>query len=377
MKSKGDSVVRGKRSRCRSIGAITACLLVLGVTSAMSVSGAGAAPASSGKVLAGKKILAIPYWLDSFGQAFTSWITRDVQALGGSVTVFNSNAVPSAQLNYIDTAIATGIYSGIIWQPNSPSSALTTIKAIQTDKLPQVVFDSSLTPGAGGVTVPQLLVNLSTADTAIGQAAARFIKAHPALGAHPEAVWMGISPPQYVCTVREQSFLNGLKSVDTKARIVGNLAASSIANANSKMTDFITRGTKFNVFLGCGSSPSDGGISAIVSAGLAGTLPGATSAMNKVPQHVYMSAEGADSIELQQLWSKNVAMMAVNLQGPKTSADDAVSMLVKQVEGQVRINSSMEETTPWTPLYTNCKESRAIVVSQYEGVKDYPIPSCP
>jgi ABC-type sugar transport system substrate-binding protein len=315
--------------------------------------------------------------LDSFGQAFTSWITRDVTALGGSVTIFNSNAVSSAQLNDIDTAIATGQYSGIIWQPNDPTSALTTIKAIQADKLPQVVFDSSLTPGQGGVTVPQLLVNLKTADTAIGVAAAEYIKAHPALGAHPEAVWMGISPPQYVCTTREQSFLNGLRSVDPQAKIVGNLAAVSIADADSKMSDFITRGVKFNAFLGCGPSPSDGGIAAIKSAGLAGVRPGSTSSVNKVPANVWMAAESGDTLEYQELWSSNVALMAVNLQGPKTAADDSVHMLVQEIEGKIGINSAAEETTPWTPLYTNCQQDRQAVLQQYQGVKGFSIPSCP
>ena len=384
MSAIGKLRMRGARGHRRGLAAVSATVLAIGVASTMSSGFASArevpsakVAAASGKPLAGKKILAVPYWLDSFGQAFTSWITRDVAALGGKVTVFNSNAVSSAQLNDIDTAIATGQYAGIIWQPNDPTSAFTTIKAIQADKLPQVVFDSSLTPGQDGVRVPQLLVALTSADTSIGAAAATFIKAHPALGAHPEAVWMGIEPPEYVCTTREASLLKGLRSVDPKAQIVATLGARSIAEADSKMSDFITRGVKFNMFMGCGSNPSDGGIAAIKAAGLAGVLPGASSATTKVPQHVWVAAEGADSLEMQELWSSSFAMMAVNVLGPKTAAEDSVNMLVQQIEGKVAINSAVEQTTPWTPLYTNCKQYRAVVVNQYEGVKGFPIPACP
>jgi ABC-type sugar transport system substrate-binding protein len=114
-------------------------------------------PASEMARLKGKRVLVVPYWLDAFGTAFGSWIERYYQQFGVSVTLFNANADDSSQLNELDTAIASGQYAGVIWQPIDLTAAGTTIRAIQQAKIADVVFNGELTPGAQGVEVPQVV----------------------------------------------------------------------------------------------------------------------------------------------------------------------------------------------------------------------------
>ena len=362
--------LRRRPSRGFVLGAGLAALLA-GV-SGMSPAGAAATRSDariSASSLAGKRVLVVPYWLDTFGSAFGNWVQRDYKALGVSVTVFNANAVASAQLNVLDTAIASGQYAGIIWQPIDVGAATTTIQAIQGAKIPQVVFNADLKPGQGGVTAPQLVINYNSLY-ASGQDAARYLKSHPKLGTHPELAWIGAFPTTTDCNDRLAAIVSGMKSISPGTTVVLNTGASSAANAESEMADFITRGKSFNVFDGCGSTQSVSGVSALQAAGLAG-------ATNKVPAHVYIMSQDATPPELQLLWSSKSAMMLSDLLPPRGAATAAVDLLNKQLTGKIGIKSPEIDGFDFTAIGTNCRTNRPIIAENYLGVAGITTPSCP
>src|SRR6185437_14003279 len=104
---------------------------------------------SIGDSLKGKKVLVSPYWLDAFGTASSSWITRLLQPYGIQADAVNPNGTASKQQDELSTAIANHSYDVIVWQPVDSQTAAANIKKIQDAKIPQVVEFAS--PGIGGL----------------------------------------------------------------------------------------------------------------------------------------------------------------------------------------------------------------------------------
>jgi len=230
----------GRRRRRRPfIASVSAMLLLALSLGACSSSGSGsnsapaAKQASSSASLAGKKILIVPYWLDNFNTAYTSWLSRLLKAEGATTTVINANAVASRQLNAITNAINTGQYDGIIWAPIDLGAADNTVKQIQAAHIPQVVFEGDL---PSSVHVPQINLDEQHSLTGAGVMAAQYIKAHPALGSAPLAAFMGVYPQNATCVLRMHSFLNGMQSVMPNARVVYFGSAQNESDAADKMT---------------------------------------------------------------------------------------------------------------------------------------------
>jgi ABC-type sugar transport system substrate-binding protein len=318
------------------------------------------------QIVNGKKVLLDPYWLDDFGTAFTNWMQRDLAALGVQSTIFNANASASASINEIDTAISSGQYAGIIWAPIDETAAVSTVKRIEAAKIPQVVFGNI--PELTGYPVPQLQTASSIALYAPGVIAAEYIKAHPALGPHPLLAFTASSPPNTNCTDRLQGLLAGLKSVDPQSKVVFQLGAASISQADSQMTDFIQRGIKFNVYDGCGSSPSEGGYAGIKAAGLAG-------ATNKVPQHVFIMTDDGDPTQVSAVWDPTSAAMLTTLLAPKVAAQNGVNLLAQVLEGQIPRTSTKTAAATWTPILPDCSY-HGIITSNYQGVPGFKVPAC-
>jgi ABC-type sugar transport system substrate-binding protein len=163
--------------------------------------------------------------------------------------------------------------------------------------------------------------------------------------------------------------VNGVHEVSPQAPVVYNQGASSESNATSEMTDFLTRKIHFNIFAGCGSAVTLGGIAAIDAAGLGG-------AVNKVPQHVYMMSLDATPPELQFLWSSTSSEMAAILNPPKNSAAVAVQLIENEVTGHVAYNASAESAVQFTTITPNCAVFRPFMIAQFAGVADFTIPKC-
>lgn len=319
--------------------------------------------------LKGKRILVVPYWLDAFGTAFGSWIERYYAKLGVSVTLVNTNAVASKQLNSISTAVASKQYAAVIWQPIDPSVAPTTVRSIQGAAIAQTLFNANFVPGTGGVHVPQVVFDTYQSLFNSGAEAAKFIKAHPSLGAHPRAAWLGSYPTIPFCSDQAKGLLAGLKSVDPQSQMVWNEGGADAAQSQRKVANMITAGTKFNVFDGCGSTQSLAGYAALKGAGL-------TTASNKVPTHVYILSQDAVPSELQLLWSNNSAMMTSNLVPPKDAATIAVNQVNAQLLKQIPPTSDEVAKVVFAAIGTDCAKYRAIVADQYLGVKGFSVPTC-
>src|SRR5437016_4464298 len=92
--------------------------LVFVIAFALVACGGSGAPATSSSTgpLSGKKVLVVPYWLDQFNTANTSWISRLLTAAGAKVDVINPDKSASRQLDIIETAIANKSYNAIAWQ---------------------------------------------------------------------------------------------------------------------------------------------------------------------------------------------------------------------------------------------------------------------
>jgi ABC-type sugar transport system substrate-binding protein len=359
-----------RRTRFVSLGATLACL-----ASVLSLAGqANASVQKVSDVLAGKTVLFSPYWLDDYGTAMSSWVTRDFKAKGASVVTENPNAVTSAQLTTLETAIASHQYAGIIWQPVDVDSALVAIRQVEAAKIPQVIL---------GANVPQTTLQFSEAPVgystdyvAAGRLAALYIKAHPQLGP-PAIAYQDISPETTDTHAQFESLVAGVRSISPNAKVVYDQGATSQARADSEMSDFLERHIQFNIFGGAGTALSMGGVTAIDAAGLGGAVPGSHGATNKMPQHVYMvTAEGAPS-ELQLLWNPKSSLMAAPTLSPKENAAVIVQLLTNELTGKTAYNQKAVVPMAYSTITSNCSMERAVMVQAYLGVKGFTVPPCP
>jgi ABC-type sugar transport system substrate-binding protein len=366
-----------QRRRLSFIAALSAMLLLTLSAAACSSSGSSSSASSgasstagttttSSKPLAGKTILVVPYWLDNFNTAYTSWLNRLLSAEGASVTVINANAVASRQLNAITSAIDTGKYDGIIWAPIDLGTADNTVNQIAKAGIPQVVFEGDL---PSSVHVPQVNLDEQTSLTAAGVVAAQYIKSHPALGPAPLAAFMGVYPQNATCVLRMHSFLDGMRSVMPNAQVVYFGAANGESDAANKMGDFITSGKKFNVTDGCGSASTLGVLDALKSAGMA-------NATDKTPQKVFIMTQDGTPPELQSLWNENSALMISSLLPPKTGAQETAALLTKVMTKQIPLDSTQNVEFGWTPITPNCAKWRPVVLDQFAGVPGFNVPAC-
>ena len=342
------------------------------VASAYAASVAGArGDRSSAGPLDGKKILAVPYWLDNFGIAYTHWLGEYIKAEGGSMTAINANAVSSKQLNVINNAVNTGQYDGLIWEPIDQTAAATTVKAIQNAKIKQIVFQGV---PQGKWSAPIVSLDEEHSLTAAGVIAAKYIKSHPSLGPRPLAAFMGVYPQNHICVIRMKSFLRGLRSVTPSARVVYFGSAKNQADSTRLMSDFINTHKKFNVTNGCGSASTLGVVAALNAAGLGGARQ--VGADNKVPEHVFIETQDGTPPELQYLWSKKSAVMVSSLLPAKNGAKVTIPILKRLVAGTLPLNSTATVQFGWKPLSPDCQKYRPEVLSQFAGVPNFSVPKC-
>lgn len=321
---------------------------------------------SIGDSLKGKKVLVSPYWLDAFGTASSSWITRLLQPYGIQADAVNPNGTASKQQDELSTAIANHSYDVIVWQPVDSQTAAANIKKIQDAKIPQVVEFAS--PGIGGLNYAVASVDWRKSFAPAGADAAKYVLAHPELGKAVKVAWMGPYPTVQICDDRFNGFMDGVKSVAPDAEVVFQGGATNQEQARSKMTDFITRQVDFNVFAGCGATEANGGFAAINAAGLGG-------AKNKVPEHVYMAGE-ADPTGLQFLWKPDSAVMSAYLFGPKSAAETDVKMILGLLTGKIAYNEAVNNPIDVTWLDSDCNKSRAEALDQFKGVQGFTVPEC-
>jgi ABC-type sugar transport system substrate-binding protein len=316
--------------------------------------------------LAGKRVLVSPYWLDTFGTASSSWITRLLEPYGVKVDAVNPNGTASKQADEIQSAIASHNYDVIVWQPVDSQTAAATIKKIQDEKIPQILQFAD--PHQGGLNYSTASIDWAKSFEEPGRDAANFVKAHPELGP-AKVAWMGPYPNVRICDDRFKGFIDGVKSVSPNAEVVFQGGATSQEQSRSKMTDFLTRDIPFNIFAGCGGNESLGGIAAINAAGLG-------SATEKVPQHVFMVSVNASPPELELLWNKDSSLMRSGLFGPKTVAEADVKMILDLLTGKVAYDQSVEGPVTMTWLNPDCDKGRAAAVDQFKGVEGFTVPEC-
>ena len=317
----------------------------------------------------GKNILVVPYWLDNFNQAFTSWLKRDYEAQGATVTVINSNANTKTQLDALDTAISSKKYDGVIWAPVDVTIAPTTIKRLQDAHIPVIISAGPPLPaGTGGVTVPQTINENKSVGKPIGAAAAKFVAEHFP-GKPPSIFYVGDNPLSTNCKDREQGFVDGVKAVNPAATVVATLGALNQNDANSKVSNFISRNIYFNIVGSCGGALGLGSISALNAAGRG-------KAVNKVPQTEWIMTMDASPPELQYLWSPTSSVMMSALVGPKTTATEAEKLLNKVIFKEIAPNADVTSVVPYEPVTSDCAAERAKVQTQYQGVPGFTVPKC-
>ena len=138
--------------------------------------------------LKGKKVLVSPYWLDAFGTANSSWITRMLEPYGVKVDAVNPNGTASKQQDELSTALANHTYDVIVWQPVDSQTAPENIKRIQDEKIPQVVQFAA--QGLGGLSYSVAAIDWKASFVEPGKAAAEFVQKHANLGP-VKVAWMG------------------------------------------------------------------------------------------------------------------------------------------------------------------------------------------
>jgi ABC-type sugar transport system substrate-binding protein len=350
---------------------------VLLVTVALMVASVGSvATAEEGADLTGKRVLVVPYWLDQFNTANTSWIARLLEEKGIESDIINPDKQAARQLDIIETAIASGNYDAIAWQPIDETLAVSTIEKIQDAGLGQVVSFSSLQPGTDGLNFSGATVGWTETYFDSGVAAAEFLLEHPELGP-PRIAYSNIFPPEQKCDDLLVSLVEGVKSViPDDVEVVYDGGAVSQAESNSKMTDFIARGIPFNIAAGCGTTFDMGGYEAIKAEGLAAAMPGEMGSADKVPAQVFITSLDASPPELEALWAPDESMMRSVMFGPKSAAEAVVTLLEAQLSGAVAPDESAEAVAALITLDSDCEAGRAAVMEQFEGVEGFELPEC-
>jgi hypothetical protein len=170
--------------------------------------------------------------------------------------------------------------------------------------------------------------------------------------------------------------VNGVNSVTPGATVVYNKGSQAASDAQSNMTDFITRKIKFNIYAGCGTTFDMGGFAALQAAGLSGATPGANGATDKVPQSVYAVSLDASVPELTQLWAPNSSMMNSVMFGPKSAAQAVVTLINNQLTGVTAYNASASSVAALLTLNSDCQAGRTAVLDQFNGVQGFTVPAC-
>jgi len=318
--------------------------------------------------LTGKRILLVPYHLDNFNSGEQSWRQRFFESEGATVTIQNPNTDASKQLTILETAIADETADLIIWQPIDSVTAPVQIKKIQDAGILQILDFANVPEGVNGLNFAEMVVDFSTEYYDAAVRAGMYMQAHPELGP-VQIAWIGDLPTSTNCNQRETGLINGIKSVVPDAQVVWEGQANNQAQANTKMTDFITTGTKFNVFAGCGGSASLGGIAAIRAAGLG-------DAVNKVPKNVYMLSMDATPPELELLWNPDVSLMGSVFQGPKDFSYGAITLGNNLLTGVTPNDAPALGYGVATVFSPDCAKYRAYALDQYQGVQGVSIPDC-
>lgn len=342
---------------------------IVGIALLITACGGTSTNTSSGGKLAGKKILNVPYWLDTFNTANSYWIGKELQAMGAKYDVVNPNAVSSVELTALETAISSKNYDLIIWAPVDSTSAPTEVRKLQDAHIPQVLNFTSLVSGDNGLNFSAVGTDLKKQQFSAGADAATYVKAHPELGAAKIAYMADFPISEYCRAGRESGFIAGVKSVSPDATVVFEGGAKDQADATTKMQNFITRNIPFNIFGGCGGSVSLGGIAAMKAAGLA-------DAPNKTPKNVYITSMDCTPNELALLWDQNSAEMRCGLVGPKAAAEQAVKLAVDQLTGVTAYNASAFGNVEAIWLTPDCAKYRPLALDQFGGVKGFTIPDC-
>ena len=339
-------------------------------TTAVATTEAPTATSPADPTLADANVLVVPYWLDQFNTANTSWISRLLAEAGvGNVDVINPDKSASKQLDIIETAIASGNYDAIAWQPIDETLAVATIQKIQDAGIAQVVSFSSLVPGTDGLNFAGATVAWKSTYFESGVQAAQFLLEHPDLGP-PRIAYANIFPPEQKCDDLLTSLVEGVESViPDDVVVVYNEGSTSQAEANSKMTDFIARGIQFNIYAGCGTTFDMGGFNAVRNAGLAG-------AVDNVPVQVYATSLDASPPELEVLWDPNLSMANSVMFGPKSAAEAVVELVLAQLTGEIGIDEAAEAEAALITLGTDCAAGQAAVLEQFEGVEGFEVPPC-
>ena len=326
--------------------------------------------------LSGKRVLVVPYWLDQFNTANTSWIARLLEEQGAEADIINPDKQAARQLDIIETAIASENYDAIAWQPIDETLAVSTIQKIQEAGLGQVVAFSSLQPGTDGLNFSGATVGWGDTYFQSGVDAAEWLLENPEMGP-PRIVYSTIFPPEQKCEDLLASLVRGVESVIPEdVEVVADIGAVSQAESNSKMTDFIAREIPFNIAAGCGTTFDMGGYEAIKAAGLAGATPGENGAADKLPEKVFITSLDASPPELEALWAPDESMMRSVLFGPKSAAEAVVSLVADQLSGAVAPDESNEAVASLLTLGPDCDAGRAAVLEQFEGVEGYELPAC-
>jgi ABC-type sugar transport system substrate-binding protein len=349
--------------------ALAAALLVAGCSS-----GTAATPeASSGASeqqgsISGKRVLVVPYWLDDFNTAQTSWVKRLLAEENVTVDIINPNAVASKQLNAIETGIASQRYDLIVWQPVDSATALPTVKKIQQAKLLSVLDQAGFVQGTDGISVPQTKTDNLHALEESGKAAAEYVKAHPELGDKPLIAYMDSLPTSQMCQDRMTGFVNGAKSVTPEAELVFTGNATNQEDARAKLDAFISSGKKFNTFTGCGGQVTNGGMAAINAAGLG-------KATDNNPAAVFVSGEATPQ-SFRWLWDPTSSYTRAFMFGPKSAAESLVSLIRGQLAGEIAYNEPKETEVKALTLDTECEAGRTEALAQYQGVEGFDLPAC-
>jgi hypothetical protein len=235
---------------------------------------------------------------------------------------------------------------------------------------------SSLKPGTDGLNFSGATVGWKDTFFEAGKAAAEFLAEHPELGP-PRIAYSNIFPPEQKCDDLLASMVRGVESVTPDdVEVVYNEGATSQAESNSKMTDFISRSIPFNIAAGCGTTFDMGGYEAIRAAGLADATPGANGSADKVPQKVFAMSLDASPPELEALWAPDQSMMRSVMFGPKSAAEAVVTLLERQLTGETAYNQADEAMAALITLDSDCEVGRAAVLEQFAGVEGFSVPEC-
>lgn len=289
----------------------------------------GSAASSGEASTEGKTIGQVLFGVDAYQQNHAKFFEERAKELGLEVQTVNGENSPTTQDGVARDLLRADIDAMII-QPPDPVAAVGTIKAIQAEDVPLLIWGNGEVPG---IEAPYVSLDEREQTFEAGKNAATYVKEH--FPDDPVQMVVLDIPGVAICEdYRMGQFIEGAKSVEPGLEIVAQPNGGGVrAQSKKVMEDVLRSGKDFNIVAACNGEMALGAISALEAAGR-GKATG-DSAATKEPVSEYIFTIDGSPAEVQKLLDPGSSVMEVLMLTPYENARKLADLVAKNLKGEL------------------------------------------